>query len=118
MATSWCGCGPSKSGRLAGPISRFDDEGITFESDGGLTFDVRDLVSEVQRGDGFDVVVIGTTGRTPSTKVAGQTHFAKAGRGDDRVTGGRRNDLLVGGGENNSLSGKWVATRSSGAATT
>ena len=46
---------------LTGPVSRFDDEGITFvAASPGLTFDVRDLVAGTQRGDQFDVVTLGT----------------------------------------------------------
>ncbi|MBD2747118.1 hypothetical protein IC232_10490 [Microvirga sp. BT688] len=49
------------SGDLVGSISRFDDEGITFDAArSGLTFDVRDLVSGAARGDQFDVVSLGT----------------------------------------------------------
>ena len=40
---------------LTGPVSRFDDEGITFKASGGGTFDVRDLVAGTERGDQIDV---------------------------------------------------------------
>ncbi len=47
---------------LTGPVSRFDDEGITFAAAmDGLTFDVRDLVSGTPRGDRFGVVVLGSS---------------------------------------------------------
>ena len=52
----------NKSGELVGPVSRFDDEGISFVSKGKFTFDVRDLVSGVERGNEFDVVKLGTKG--------------------------------------------------------
>ena len=45
-------------GMLMGPVSRFDDEGITFRATGDFTFDVRDLVSGVERGNAFSGPVL------------------------------------------------------------
>lgn len=83
---------------LIGPISRYDDEGITFFSSGGVKFDVRDLVSGTQRGDTFDIVVLGASGDdrfdgTPQNIAI----YANGGQGDDRMTGGSAADFLVGG---------------------
>ena len=46
-------------GNLVGPVSRFDDEGITFKAKGDALFDVRDLVTGASRGL-FDEVILGT----------------------------------------------------------
>lgn len=92
---------------LVGPVSRFDDEGITFLADrGGLTFDVRDLVSGVARGDQFKAVVLGTSGNDVLTapQARSSTYF-NTGAGDDTVTGSSRADFLVGGGGNDQLNG-------------
>lgn len=95
-----------RSGALVGPVSRFDDEGITFESKGRFTFDVRDLVSGVQRGDRFDTVQLGTKGADVINESRSrESYYINAGQGDDRVTGGRGNDFLVGGGGADWLSG-------------
>ncbi|WP_264051646.1 calcium-binding protein [Methylobacterium flocculans] len=88
-------------GTLTGPISRLDDEGITFvASSDGTTFDVRDLVAGTQRGDQFRVVVLGTDGADTFSPVAGrenESHYVNAGQGNDIVTGGSAADFLVGG---------------------
>ncbi|UYW27462.1 calcium-binding protein [Methylorubrum extorquens] len=94
------------SGVLAGSVSRFDDEGATFLAAAGTTFDVRDLVSGVQRGDAFEVVTLGTqSGDTLTALQASRSYYFNAGQGNDIVTGGSANDFLVGGGGNDSLSG-------------
>ncbi|WP_218013785.1 calcium-binding protein [Rubellimicrobium rubrum] len=94
------------SGALIGPVSRFDDEGITFDSKGRFTFDVRDLVSGVQRGDQFDVVVLGTKGNdTLGDSGSRDAYYINAGMGDDRLIGGRGDDFLVGGAGNDQLFG-------------
>lgn len=55
-------------GTLTGPVSRYDDEGVTFvQSTQGITFDVRDLVSGAERGDAFTSVVLGTSGNDSLT---------------------------------------------------
>lgn len=95
------------SGVRAGTISRFDDEGITFQSNGIFTFDVRDLVSGIARGDGFDVVQLGTSlADIVDETDARDSYYINAGMGDDIVTGGYRNDFLVGGAGNDSLRGR------------
>ncbi|GEP05629.1 calcium-binding protein [Methylobacterium oxalidis] len=94
------------SGALTGAVSRFDDEGVTFVAAAGTTFDVRDLVSGVQRGDAFEVVTLGTQGADTLTALqASRSYYFNAGQGNDTVTGGTANDFLVGGGGNDSLSG-------------
>ncbi|WP_207461650.1 calcium-binding protein [Azospirillum sp. SYSU D00513] len=95
------------SGALAGPVSRFDDEGITFESKGKFTFDVRDLVSGVERGDRFDTVELGTRNNdTIDESGAKESYYINAGMGNDVVTGGRNDDFLVGGAGSDHLNGK------------
>ena len=92
---------------LTGPVSRFDDEGISFESaTDGLTFDVRDLVSGAQRGDRFDVVSLGTqAGDTFDESGSRDAYYINAGMGDDELTGGDADDFLVGGAGNDTQSG-------------
>ena len=95
------------TGSLVGPVSRFDDEGITFESNGSFTFDVRDLVSGVERGAYFDTVELGTKGADViDESFSRESYYINAGMGDDRVTGGYRNDFLVGGAGNDTLNGR------------
>lgn len=95
------------TGMLAGAVSRFDDEGITFETNGRFTFDVRDLVSGAQRGDQFDVVKLGTAGRDIFDEFGeGEAYYFNAGQGDDRVKGGDGDDFLVGGAGNDRLVGR------------
>ena len=96
------------AGNLTGPVSRFDDEGITFDSaKRGLTFDVRDLVSGVARGDQFEVVRLGTQqGDKLGVSDPSRSYYINAGMGDDTVTGGRANDFLVGGAGNDTLDGR------------
>ncbi|PAX08146.1 beta strand repeat-containing protein [Sphingomonas lenta] len=91
---------------LTGPVSRYDDEGITFVAGLNQTFDVRDLVSGVRRGDQFGVVTLGTMGAdTLGAVLPGQAYYINAGMGDDTVTGGDANDFLVGGAGADSLAG-------------
>ncbi|MFS0737782.1 Ig-like domain-containing protein [Sphingomonas sp. 1P06PA] len=94
-------------GVLTGPISRADDEGITFVSNTpGLTFDVRDLVSGVGRGDQFSVVSLGTSGNDVFTaEQPTLRYYFNAGMGDDSITGGNAADFLVGGAGNDTLDG-------------
>lgn len=74
---------------LTGPVSRYDDEGITFEaSSPGVTFDVRDLVTGAERGDQFEVVELGTlAGDRISEKGETRPYYINAGMGDDTVVG-------------------------------
>jgi len=91
---------------LAGQVSRFDDEGITFKSRGDFTFDVRDLVSGAARGDQFDTVTLGTLGDdTISESQSHQSYYINGGMGNDMITGGRVADFLVGGAGNDMLNG-------------
>ena len=92
---------------LAGPIGRFDDEGVTFVSTtAGVFFDIRDLVSGTARGDHFGAAVLGTEdGDVMTATVARKAHYFNAGQGDDMVTGGNLNDFLVGGAGDDVLSG-------------
>ena len=90
---------------LTGPVSRFDDEGITFKASGG-TFDVRDLVAGTQRGDQFDAVQLGTSGNdTLDVGKERDTYYINAGMGNDALTGGGGNDFLVGGAGSDTLDG-------------
>ena len=91
---------------LTGPISRFDDEGISFRATGGSTFDVRDLVAGAQRGDQFEVVQLGTmAGDFIDHGDDREAYYVNAGMGDDAVTGGSGRDFLVGGADNDTLNG-------------
>lgn len=96
------------SGNLIGPVSRYDDEGISFARLQGstLTFDVRDLVSGVSRGDQFDVVRLGTRGNDLIND-AGRAvrYYDNGGAGDDTLIGGTLNDFIVGGSGNDTLTG-------------
>ena len=94
------------SGALTGGISRFDDEGITFRTQGDATFDVRDLVSGAARGDQFDVVILGTSGNdTFDVSGSAEAHYINGGMGADTLTGGVDADFLVGGAGNDTLNG-------------
>jgi Ca2+-binding RTX toxin-like protein len=94
------------SGNLTGPVSRLDDEGISFISNGAIRFDVRDLVSGVQRGDQFQVVRLGTSATDFfSEGQSTRNTYINAGMGDDAVSTGFGNDFLVGGGGNDRLAG-------------
>ena len=91
---------------LIGPVNRFDDEGITFQSNGTFTFDVRDLVSGAARGDLFEVVQLGTEGSNRINESAeSKAYYINSGMGDDRVQGGFGRDFLVGGLGNDRLKG-------------
>ena len=89
---------------LTGPISRFDDEGITFVAGAGLTFDVRDLVSGAARGNQFRTVTLGTNLGDTFLGTA-EADYINAGMGDDIVSGGLGNDFLVGGAGIDTLNG-------------
>jgi len=90
-----------------GAVSRFDDEGITFTSDGSFTFDVRDLVSGVARGDVFDTVTLGTSGADVfDERGSDEAYYINGGAGADLLIGGLRADFLVGGAGNDRMSGR------------
>jgi Ca2+-binding RTX toxin-like protein len=94
------------NGTPGGPISRFDDEGITFVAGAGVTFDVRDFVSGAQRGEAFEVVVLGSAGADVLTAVqASRPYYFNAGAGNDTVLGGDAFDFLVGGAGDDTLRG-------------
>ena len=86
-------------GNLSGPVSRFDDEGVTFTSSvESLTFDVRELIDGTAPGDQFSIVSLGTQGGTVLDFAAEQRNvYANGGAGNDRVFGGAGDDFLVGG---------------------
>ena len=90
---------------LTGPVSRVDDEGITFVAGSGVTFDVRDLVSGVQRGDLFRTATLGTAAGETLTGTS-EADYINAGQGEDTVNGGAGNDFLVGGAGNDTLDGQ------------
>ncbi|MCZ8015111.1 MAG: hypothetical protein O9274_05365, partial [Limnobacter sp.] len=70
-------------------IGRFDDEGTTFVAGGTTTFDIRDLVSGVSRGDQFNAAELGTDGDDQIDESASTVnYYVNAGRGDDTVTTG------------------------------
>ncbi len=95
------------SGNLIGPVSRFDDEGITFSTKGNATFDVRDLPTGTQRGNFFDEVVLGTRGNDRFDESGSRdAYYINAGVGDDVLIGGRAMDFLVGGAGNDFLDGR------------
>lgn len=93
------------AGNLTGPVSRYDDEGITFvAASPAVRFDVRDLVSGAQRGDMFEVVTLGTMAGDMLTAVQNtRAYYINGGMGDDVITGGTANDFLVGGTGNDTL---------------
>lgn len=81
-----------------GAVSRFDDEGISFVSDGSFTYDVRDLVSGAQRGDAFLAVRLGSANADRwNYRTSSDATYYNGGVGDDRIRAGAGNDFLVGG---------------------
>jgi Ca2+-binding RTX toxin-like protein len=92
-------------GAQTGPVSRFDDEGITFVASAGGTFDVRDLPTGTARGS-FGVVALGTGGDDTMNAVqSDRAYYFNAGAGNDTVNGGGAGDFLVGGGGDDVLEG-------------
>ena len=92
------------AGTPGGPLTRIDDEGITFVAGAGVTFDVRDLVSGIARGDQFEVVTLGTNGAdTLSAVQSARPYYINGGQGADTITDGSSNDFLVGGAGNDTL---------------
>lgn len=93
-------------GELIGDIARADDEGISFVSASGGTFDVRDFQTGAQRGDNFDVVTLGTSrGDEIDESGEAENYYINAGGGDDKVFGGDGDDFLVGGAGSDTLTG-------------
>jgi Ca2+-binding RTX toxin-like protein len=94
------------AGGVTGSTSKFDDEGISFIANGNFTFDVRDLVSGIARGDQFSIVRLGTMAADLFDEgTSTRNTYINAGMGDDDVTGGAGDDFLVGGAGNDRLSG-------------
>ena len=92
---------------LTGPVTRVDDEGVTFVAGAGVTFDVRDLVSGVARGDEFEVVRLGTSGDDfLNAADKDRAYYINGGMGNDKVVGGDVDDFLVGGAGNDTLLGR------------
>jgi Ca2+-binding RTX toxin-like protein len=95
------------AGNRIGPVSRFDDEGITFSTKGDATFDVRDLITGMSRGDYFDEVILGTSGADTFDETGStEEYYINGGRGNDTLIGGVNRDFLVGGAGNDTLNGK------------
>jgi Ca2+-binding RTX toxin-like protein len=95
------------AGTPGGPLTRADDEGITFVAGANVTFDVRDLVSGAARGETFEVVSLGTAGNDTMLAVAAdRSYYFNAGGGDDTVDGSSTADFLVGNVGDDQLSGK------------
>ena len=92
---------------LTGPVSRVDDEGVTFVAAAGTTFDVRDLPTGTARGDGFRVVVLGTSATAETLTAANPalSYYINGGSGRDTITGGNVDDFLVGGADVDILDG-------------
>jgi Ca2+-binding RTX toxin-like protein len=94
------------NGTPGGSLSRFDDEGVTFVGGAGVTFDVRDFVSGVQRGETFEVVALGSSGAdTLSAVQPARPYYFNGGQGADDITGGTAADFLVGGAGDDGLRG-------------
>ncbi|RZS36766.1 hemolysin type calcium-binding protein, partial [Limnobacter thiooxidans] len=98
-------------GNLVGSIARTDDEGITFLTEAGTTFDVRDLVAGTQRGNQFNRVTLGSSAgdtitiAAPEGMVIAPNVYINSGAGDDTVTAQGGADFLVGGVGNDTLTG-------------
>lgn len=93
------------AGLAFGPVSRFDDEGITFRLQSpGVKFDIRDIgPSSIGL---FDVAVFGTRGSDHMVFSRERAdHYVHGGMGDDRIFGGRGNDYVIGGPGNDQLRG-------------
>lgn len=91
---------------LTGLVSRTDDEGITFRTTTDAKFDVRDLPSGTARGDGFDVVSLGTSGDDAFDETGeSEVYYINAGGGNDSIKGGIGADFLVGGSGNDTING-------------
>ena len=107
--------GEDSAGNLTGPVSRYDDEGISFIGGNGVTFDLRNLSDGAQRGAGYGVARFGSSGDdvyNDSGRTVNVFHNGGLGNdtliggsgadhlvgldGDDRIAGGAGNDLLVG----------------------
>ncbi len=98
--------GEDASGGLSAvdPVSRVDDEGVTFVGENGVRFDVRDI-SGTARGS-FDIVQLGTAGADTMTAInPALAYYFNGGNGNDTIRGGNGLDFLVGGGGDDLLVG-------------
>ena len=94
------------AGNLIGPVSRYDDEGISFVGSPGVTFELRDLPSGVVRDSGIGIVRLGSSGDDVYDDSAATVDvFHNGGMGNDRLTGGSGADHLVGLDGNDRLEG-------------
>lgn len=93
------------AGTAFGPISRFDDEGTIFRTQGDTKFDIRDLNATTSIGL-FDVAALGSADADEyDFSREDEDHYVQAGMGDDRILGGRGNDYLIGGFGNDLIRG-------------
>jgi Ca2+-binding RTX toxin-like protein len=95
-----------ETGTAFGPVSRFEDEGISFRAQSaGVKLDIRDVAPDISIGL-FDVAVIGTTGSDVyDLRRMREDYYAHGGGGDDNIIGGSGNDYLVGGFGNDVVKG-------------
>lgn len=86
------------NGNLIGPVSRYDDEGISFVAvSPGMSFDLRNLPDGAVRGSGYGIVRLGSAGDDVyNDSAASRDVFHNGGRGNDTLIGGSGNDHLVG----------------------
>lgn len=92
-------------GGLTGAVTRIDDEGMRFIAT-KTSFEVRDLVSGLSRGDKFQAVVLGTSAsETLAEDGSKRPTYVNGGMGDDLIRGGARSDFLVGGAGDDTLAG-------------
>lgn len=86
------------NGNLTGPVSRYDDEGISFVAiSPGITFDLRNLPDGAMRGSGYSIVRFGSSGDDVyDDSGAGVNVFHNGGMGNDTLIGGSGADHLVG----------------------
>ena len=85
------------AGNLTGPVSRYDDEGISFVGAPGITFDLRNLPDGAVRGNGYAIARFGSSGDDVYDDSASTANvFHNGGAGNDRLTGGSGADHLVG----------------------
>lgn len=85
------------AGNLTGPVSRYDDEGISFIGGPGITFDLRNLSDGAMRGSGYGIVRFGSNGDDQyDDSASARNVFHNGGMGNDHLTGGSGADHLVG----------------------
>ncbi|WP_420468710.1 tandem-95 repeat protein [Panacagrimonas sp.] len=100
----------------AGNVGYADDEGISFIAPTGTTFDVRDAISGIARGDHFTQVFLGTSGvdsfdfSSGGGSIVGSDYYVNTGDGNDNVVGTSGNDFIVGGSGDDVLAGGLIAS--------